>query len=55
MREDEFGVLEGFYAIHETIGQGGFAKVKKATHILTGERVAIKILDKLALGVRNLL
>lgn len=51
MREDEFNVLEGFYAIHETIGQGGFAKVKKATHILTGERVAIKILDKLALGV----
>ncbi|CAL8099703.1 unnamed protein product [Orchesella dallaii] len=50
MKENEFSVLEGFYLIHETIGRGGFAKVKKATHILTGERVAIKILDKAALG-----
>lgn len=30
---------------------GGFAKVKLATHILTGEKVAIKIMDKKALGV----
>lgn len=29
MREDDFSVLEGFYTLHETIGQGGFAKVKK--------------------------
>jgi maternal embryonic leucine zipper kinase len=51
MRENEFNALDGFYTIHETIGRGGFAKVKKATHILTGDRVAIKILDKAALGV----
>ncbi|NXR06574.1 MELK kinase, partial [Semnornis frantzii] len=29
---------------------GGFAKVKLARHHLTGEKVAIKIMDKLALG-----
>lgn len=30
---------------------GGFAKVKLGRHLLTGEKVAIKIMDKLALGV----
>ncbi|KAM4638951.1 maternal embryonic leucine zipper kinase isoform 4-T7 [Amazona ochrocephala] len=29
---------------------GGFAKVKLGRHLLTGEKVAIKIMDKLALG-----
>ena len=38
------------YKIHETLGSGGFAKVKRATHILTGETVAIKIMDKRNLG-----
>lgn len=50
MRENEFAALEGFYILHETIGRGGFAKVKKATHT-SGVRVAIKILDKATLGV----
>ncbi|XP_059689555.1 maternal embryonic leucine zipper kinase isoform X2 [Gavia stellata] len=39
-----------YYQLHETIGTGGFAKVKLARHLLTGEKVAIKIMDKLALG-----
>lgn len=30
---------------------GGFAKVKLAYHALTGEKVAIKIMDKRSLGV----
>ena len=30
----------------ETIGEGTFGKVKLATHILTGQKVAIKILEK---------
>lgn len=38
------------YRLQETVGSGGFAKVKLATHILTGEKVAIKIMDKRALG-----
>lgn len=31
---------------------GGFAKVKLAYHVLTGDKVAIKIMDKKLLGVR---
>ncbi|KAK7111612.1 maternal embryonic leucine zipper kinase-like [Littorina saxatilis] len=42
--------LKGFYHLRETIGSGGFAKVKLAYHALTGEKVAIKIMDKKALG-----
>jgi 5'-AMP-activated protein kinase catalytic alpha subunit len=30
----------------KTLGQGTFGKVKEAIHILTGEKVAIKILEK---------
>lgn len=47
-----YSALEGQYDLHETIGSGGFAKVKLATHLLTGEKVAIKIMDKRQLGVR---
>lgn len=32
--------------IGKTLGEGTFGKVKLATHILTGEKVAIKILEK---------
>ena len=47
-----YAALEGLYELHETIGSGGFAKVKLGTHILTGEKVAVKIMDKRQLGVR---
>ena len=30
--------------IGKTLGKGTFGKVKAATHVLTGEKVAIKIL-----------
>ncbi|NXQ95590.1 MELK kinase, partial [Sagittarius serpentarius] len=39
-----------YYELRESIGAGGFAKVKLAKHLLTGEKVAIKIMDKVALG-----
>ncbi|KAJ8000485.1 hypothetical protein DPEC_G00180620 [Dallia pectoralis] len=39
-----------YYDVYETIGSGGFAKVKLGRHILTGEKVAIKIMDKKDLG-----
>ncbi|XP_062333825.1 maternal embryonic leucine zipper kinase isoform X1 [Osmerus eperlanus] len=39
-----------YYEVYETIGSGGFAKVKLGRHILTGEKVAIKIMDKKDLG-----
>ncbi|XP_037327646.2 maternal embryonic leucine zipper kinase [Pungitius pungitius] len=39
-----------YYEVYETIGSGGFAKVKLGRHILTGEKVAIKIMTKKNLG-----
>ena len=36
----------GNYILEETIGKGAFAKVKLARHIQTGEKVAIKIINK---------
>lgn len=36
----------GLYNIQETIGVGNFSQVKLATHVLTKELVAIKVLDK---------
>lgn len=48
-----YAALKGLYDLEKTIGSGGFAKVKLATHIATGEKVAIKIMDKTALGVSN--
>lgn len=45
-----YQALKGFYEVERTIGCGGFAKVKLATHLATGEKVAIKIMDKVALG-----
>lgn len=38
------------YELDRTIGTGGFGKVKLATHTLTGEKVAVKIMDKTKLG-----
>lgn len=34
------------YLLGKTLGEGTFGKVKQGTHILTGEKVAIKILEK---------
>ena len=45
-----YAALDGQYELHDTIGTGGFAKVKLATHLLTGEKVAVKIMDKKMLG-----
>uniref|UniRef100_A0ABM5FRI0 Maternal embryonic leucine zipper kinase n=1 Tax=Pogona vitticeps TaxID=103695 RepID=A0ABM5FRI0_9SAUR len=50
MAVDDYEELLKYYELHETVGTGGFAKVKLARHLLTGEQVAVKIMDKLALG-----
>nr|XP_057917866.1 maternal embryonic leucine zipper kinase isoform X1 [Doryrhamphus excisus]XP_057917951.1 maternal embryonic leucine zipper kinase isoform X1 [Doryrhamphus excisus] len=42
--------LHKYYEVYETVGSGGFAKVKLGRHILTGEKVAIKIMNKKDLG-----
>ena len=36
----------GDYLIQNELGRGGFAKVFKGIHIPSGEKVAIKIMDK---------
>jgi len=36
----------GHYILGKTIGEGTFGKVKAGTHILSGEKVAVKILEK---------
>lgn len=38
------------YELRQTIGSGGFAKVKLAIHQQTGEKVAIKVMNKKELG-----
>nr|XP_032825331.1 maternal embryonic leucine zipper kinase isoform X2 [Petromyzon marinus] len=48
--QDDYEELLRLYELRETIGSGGFAKVKVARHLLTGEKVAIKIMDKAELG-----
>uniref|UniRef100_A0AAY5KY34 non-specific serine/threonine protein kinase n=1 Tax=Esox lucius TaxID=8010 RepID=A0AAY5KY34_ESOLU len=50
MAMDSAAELLKNYEVYETIGSGGFAKVKLGRHILTGEKVAIKIMDKKDLG-----
>ncbi|KAL4654090.1 hypothetical protein ACB092_01G353200 [Castanea dentata] len=44
----------GKYEVGETIGEGTFAKVKKATNTETGERVAVKILAKSTILEHNM-
>lgn len=46
----QYPALREYYNLEKTIGCGGFAKVKLGTHIVTGEKVAIKIMEKAALG-----
>jgi SNF-related kinase len=41
--------VSDLYEFEETIGQGHYAVVKLARHIFTGEKVAIKIIDKIKL------
>lgn len=36
----------GYYDLEKSVGEGNFAKVKLATHTLTGQKVAVKIIDK---------
>lgn len=37
----------------ETLGKGAFGKVRLAEHVLTGMRIAIKILDKEKIAKKN--
>ena len=41
--------IAGLYDLGETIGEGHYAVVKLAKHVFTGEKVAVKVIDKLKL------
>jgi serine/threonine protein kinase len=41
--------IAGDYLIKQTIGEGTFSKVKLGINVFTGQKVAIKILDKIKL------
>ncbi|XP_067679924.1 serine/threonine-protein kinase SIK3-like [Haliotis asinina] len=47
-------VRVGYYEMETTIGKGNFAVVKRASHIVTKTKVAIKIIDKTQLCEDNL-
>ena len=47
---DRNGNIAGLYDLGETIGKGNFAVVKLARHVFTGEKVAVKVIDKLKLN-----
>ncbi|PAV79252.1 hypothetical protein WR25_04974 isoform C [Diploscapter pachys] len=48
--KESYRALNGLYVLHDELGSGGFGKVKLATHLLTGQYVAIKIIDKKKIG-----
>ncbi|KAJ3358794.1 MAP microtubule affinity-regulating kinase 1 [Kappamyces sp. JEL0680] len=44
----------GNYLFQKTVGEGNFAKVKLATHKITGAEVAIKVIDKTTLDEKKI-
>jgi carbon catabolite-derepressing protein kinase len=44
----------GQYAVKQTLGEGSFGKVKLATHLVTGQQVALKIIDRRKLLTRDM-
>ncbi|XP_029464728.1 SNF-related serine/threonine-protein kinase-like [Rhinatrema bivittatum] len=40
------GKIAGLYDLERTLGKGHFAVVKLARHVFTGEKVAVKVIDK---------
>ncbi|XP_039876628.1 SNF-related serine/threonine-protein kinase-like [Simochromis diagramma] len=43
------GKIAGLYDLDKTLGRGHFAVVKLARHVFTGEKVAVKVIDKMKL------
>ena len=46
---DSKNMIAGLYDLGETIGEGHYAVVKLARHVFTGEKVAVKVIDKMKL------
>ncbi|KAK5600640.1 hypothetical protein CRENBAI_001370 [Crenichthys baileyi] len=45
------GKIAGLYDLDKTLGRGHFAVVKLARHVFTGEKVAVKVIDKTKLDM----
>ncbi len=45
-RSSHDGKIAGSYDLEETIGKGHFAVVKLGRHVFSGEKVAVKVIDK---------
>ncbi|KAI6203335.1 Leucyl-tRNA synthetase [Aphelenchoides besseyi] len=45
--------IAGLYDLEHTIGKGHFAVVKLARHVFTGEKVAVKVIDKTKLDAES--
>ncbi|TMS32380.1 hypothetical protein L596_000228 [Steinernema carpocapsae] len=45
-RDVSLGRRIGFYKLGKELGQGNFSKVKLGVHVLTNEKVAVKIMEK---------
>ena len=46
LRGKDVGKIAGLYDLEHTIGKGHYAVVRLARHVFTGERVAVKVIDK---------
>ena len=46
---DSRNMIAGSYDLGETIGEGHYAVVKLGKHVFTGEKVAVKVIDKMKL------
>ena len=49
MMSESKNMIAGLYDLGETIGEGHYAVVKLAKHVFTGEKVAVKVIDKMKL------
>ncbi|GMS84476.1 hypothetical protein PENTCL1PPCAC_6651, partial [Pristionchus entomophagus] len=52
-REVAIGRRIGFYRLGKELGSGNFSKVKIGSHILTNERVAVKIMEKAKMDAKS--
>eukprot|EP00128_Syssomonas_multiformis_P001269 Colp12_sorted_trinity150504_noHs@30093 len=53
MKEVMQGKRIGFYRLKQDLGSGSFAQVKLGVHVLTAEKVAVKIIDKSKLDEKH--
>lgn len=51
MKNEDNCIEIGYYTHQKSLGEGGFGKVKLATHLKTNQKVAIKMMNKEKLGV----